>query len=115
MGDDLPDCELNRVDESGQHFGYPYCHSVGFGDVNLRNAAETSAYVDDLYGNEINYNCTGYTMAIQPLGPHTAPNGLMFVDSMSNETHKTLLIAEHGSWNRREYIGYRVVKVVIDR
>merc|ERR1719203_2085733 len=33
---------------------------------------------------------------------------------MSNATHKTVLIAEHGSWNREKYIGYRVVKVVLD-
>ncbi len=26
LGDDIPPCELNKVTEKGQHFGYPYCH-----------------------------------------------------------------------------------------
>ena len=27
MGDNIPDCELNRAPEKGLHFGYPYCHA----------------------------------------------------------------------------------------
>jgi len=26
MGDDIPNCELNRATAAGQHFGYPYWH-----------------------------------------------------------------------------------------
>src|SRR5690606_17539609 len=26
MGDDVPPCELNRLAEVGQHFGFPFCH-----------------------------------------------------------------------------------------
>ncbi|MGB5402525.1 MAG: PQQ-dependent sugar dehydrogenase, partial [Robiginitalea sp.] len=32
MGDDVPPCELNRVSESGQHFGYPFCHGGTIAD-----------------------------------------------------------------------------------
>ena len=30
LGDNYPPCELNKVKEIGQHFGYPYCHG---GDI----------------------------------------------------------------------------------
>ena len=30
MGDNVPDCELNRLDKVGDDFGFPYCHA---GDV----------------------------------------------------------------------------------
>ena len=39
----------------------------------------------------------------------------MYYESLSTEDEKVFLIAEHGSWNRATYIGYRVVMVVIDR
>ena len=26
MGDDIPPCELNKVEYEGQHFGFPYIH-----------------------------------------------------------------------------------------
>jgi glucose/arabinose dehydrogenase len=38
LGDNLPDCELNRVSGMGQFFGFPYCHSLGVGNPYLRDA-----------------------------------------------------------------------------
>jgi glucose/arabinose dehydrogenase len=32
LGDNLPDCELNRVAQAGQFFGYPYCHRCAGAD-----------------------------------------------------------------------------------
>jgi glucose/arabinose dehydrogenase len=37
MGDNLPDCELNRVTQPGQFFGFPYCHSLGTGSPYKRD------------------------------------------------------------------------------
>ncbi|MGB3143279.1 MAG: PQQ-dependent sugar dehydrogenase, partial [Maribacter sp.] len=32
LGDDIPPCELNKITEVGQHFGYPYCHGGTIAD-----------------------------------------------------------------------------------
>jgi glucose/arabinose dehydrogenase len=97
MGDDLPACELNHAPGDGMHFGYPYCHQ---GDL-----------PDPEFGKK--RPCREFTAPVRNLGPHVAPLGLefirgpMFPDSLRHQ----ILIAEHGSWNRSEPIGYRIMRV----
>ena len=47
------------------------------------------------------------------LGPHVAPLGLRFYDGRQFPAawRGSLFIAEHGSWNRSQKIGYRVMRV----
>lgn len=100
MGDDIPACELNRVHETGQHFGFPYCHA---GDV-----------PDPKFGK--GRSCSDYEAPVQNLGPHVAPLGLVFyTGDMFPETYRgQVLIAEHGSWNRSKKTGYRITLVRLD-
>lgn len=100
MGDDLPPDELNRITEKGQHFGYPYCHG---GDI-----------PDPEYGDE--RPCDEFVAPVQNLGPHVAALGMIFYegDMFPPEYRDAVLIAEHGSWNRSEPIGYRVTMVSLD-
>ncbi len=100
MGDDMPACELNRVLETGQHFGYPYCHQ---GDA-----------LDPEFGN--GKSCSDYIAPVQNLGAHTAPLGIEFykTGSFPGIATERLLFAEHGSWNRSRKSGYRVMSVGID-
>ena len=100
MGDDIPACELNRVRETGQHFGFPYCHA---GDV-----------LDPKFGRD--KRCSDYEPPVQNLGPHVAPLGLAFyTGDMFPDTYRgQVLIAEHGSWNRSKKIGYRITLVRLD-
>jgi glucose/arabinose dehydrogenase len=42
------------------------------------------------------------------LSPHAAALGMKFIDGQ-------ILIAEHGSWNRKIPIGYRIMSVKVDR
>ncbi|MEZ5008291.1 MAG: PQQ-dependent sugar dehydrogenase [Chitinophagales bacterium] len=97
LGDDSPACELNHLIKEGQHFGYPYCHQ---GDV-----------LDPEFGK--GKNCEDYTAPYQNLGPHVAPLGMEFYeDKMFPKEYKdAIFIAEHGSWNRSEKIGYRITMV----
>ena len=97
LGDDIPSCELNVAAEAGLHFGFPYCHA---GDV-----------LDPEFGEGV--DCSGYTAPAQKLGPHVAPLGLKFYTGTAfpEEYHGQLFIAEHGSWNRSEKIGYRIMLV----
>ncbi|MCF6285633.1 MAG: PQQ-dependent sugar dehydrogenase [Candidatus Hydrogenedentes bacterium] len=100
MGDDIPDCELNRATEAGQHFGFPYFHG---GDV-----------PDPTHGK--GKNPDDYVKPIQKMGPHVTPLGLTFYtgSQFPAEYKNRLFIAQHGSWNRSIKIGYRVMQVTLD-
>ncbi|MBT8311965.1 MAG: sorbosone dehydrogenase family protein [Flavobacteriaceae bacterium] len=100
MGDDIPPCELNRVSEAGQHFGYPYCHG--------------GTIKDPEFGDK--FPCTDFVAPAQNLGPHTAPLGVKFyTGTMFPEEYRGhAFIAEHGSWNRSSKIGYRITLVKLE-
>lgn len=55
---------------------------------------------------------------IQALGPHVSPLGVKFAINSSFPPPytgpSTVFLAEHGSWNRQFYIGYRVAMVQLD-
>lgn len=100
MGDDLPACELNHAPRDHMHFGYPYCHQ---GDL-----------PDPEFGNK--RNCAEFTPPAQNLAPHVAPLGVEFYTGTQfpAEYDRQILIAEHGSWNRSQKIGYRVTLVTLE-
>lgn len=100
MGDDLPDCELNHAPEQGMHFGFPYCHQ---GDV-----------IDPEFGE--GKSCADYVAPEINLGPHVAPLGLAFYtgEQFPADYQGDLIIAEHGSWNRSDKIGYRLKRVTFE-
>ena len=100
LGNDQPADELNHASTSGMHFGYPYCHQ---GDI-----------PDPEFGK--GKNCSDYTPPVQKLGPHVAALGLRFYmgDMFPQRYKKQIFIAEHGSWNRTEPIGYRISLVDLD-
>lgn len=100
LGDDIPPCELNRVTEAGSHFGYPYCHGGTISDPE--------------FGQE--QACDKFVKPAQNLGPHVAPLGLKFYtgDNFPMQYRDQLFIAEHGSWNRSQKIGYRISTVRVE-
>ena len=100
MGDDIPPCELNRISEPGQHFGYPYCHG--------------GTIKDPEFGDK--FPCSDFTPPAQNLGPHTAPLGVKFYTGkmFPEEYRGHAFIAEHGSWNRSSKIGYRITMVKLE-
>ena len=100
LGDNVPDCELNRLDKVGDDFGFPYCHA---GDVK-----------DPEFGNL--KACSESIPPVQKLGPHVAPLGIRFYkDGQFPAVYEnTALIAQHGSWNRSVPIGYRIMQVKVD-
>lgn len=100
QGDDLPSDELNRVEKTGQHFGYPYCHQ---GDV-----------PDPEFGSK--RPCTEFVAPVAKLGAHVAALGMRFYTGQQFPVayRNSIFIAEHGSWNRSSKVGYRVVRVMLD-
>lgn len=99
MGDDVPGCEINRVDKPGQHFGFPYVHAAGIAD-------DTFTVPDDKL--EI-------TLPKKVLGAHVAPLGLLFYSGQQfpENFNQRLFVAEHGSWNRTKKAGYRIMTATI--
>ena len=94
MGDNIPSDEVNHATEAGQHFGFPACHQ---GDV-----------VDPEFGSP--GACGEHRGPAVKLGPHVAALGLRFYtgDMFPEEYKNELFIAQHGSWNRRNPLGYRI-------
>ncbi|TCV96495.1 glucose/arabinose dehydrogenase [Luteibacter rhizovicinus] len=95
MGDDMPSDELNRITKPGEHFGFPYCHQ---GDT-----------LDPEFGK--GKSCKDYTPPVYKLGPHVASLGLRFYEGkMFPASYRgALIVALHGSWNRTQKSGYRVM------
>ncbi|MEP7371322.1 MAG: PQQ-dependent sugar dehydrogenase [Nitrosospira sp.] len=99
MGDNLPPDELNRASRKGMHFGYPYCHG---GDI-----------LDPKFGAK--RDCGKFTAPAAKLDSHVAPLGMRFYTGkmFPPEYRNNIIVAEHGSWNRRNKIGYRLQLVRI--
>ena len=100
LGDDIPPDELNRAPRKGMHFGFPFCHG---GDI-----------PDPEFGGL--RNCSEFTPPEIKLGPHVAALGMTFYTGtmFPEEYRNQIFIAEHGSWNRKIPIGYRVSLVRLE-
>ncbi|MFO7446859.1 MAG: sorbosone dehydrogenase family protein [Ignavibacteriaceae bacterium] len=100
LGDDVPPDELNRAPESGMHFGFPFIHGNDIKDPEFGEGKDPGQY----------------TRPVQALGPHVAALGMEFYtgNMFPAEYKNQIFIAEHGSWNRSEKIGYRVMLVKLE-
>ncbi|MGB5378048.1 PQQ-dependent sugar dehydrogenase [Muriicola sp.] len=100
MGDDIPPCELNRVEEAGQHFGYPFCHG--------------GTIADPEFGAQ--RPCSDFVPPVQALGAHVAPLAVKFYrgTNFPDSYRKYAFIAEHGSWNRSSKVGYKISLVKLE-
>ncbi|MDP4038793.1 MAG: PQQ-dependent sugar dehydrogenase [bacterium] len=98
LGDDLPPDEINILLPGD--YGWPYCYG--------------NKVVDNKFNAKA--NCGGTTSPVYEIPAHSAPLGLVFIDStqFSMDEQGNLLVAYHGSWNRSTPIGYKVVKLKVD-
>jgi glucose/arabinose dehydrogenase len=101
LGDDSPSCELNRVDQDGKFFGYPFKHATNLMDPEFGDLNSGFDYVDP----------------ILELGAHVAPTGVAFYTGsmFPSQIKNNLFIALHGSWNRSSKVGYKVIRVSFDK
>jgi len=100
MSDDIPSDKLNMISKLGEHFGYPYCHQGDLPDPKFA----------------MGHKCSEFTPPVLNLGAHVAPLGMKFYtgNQFPAEYKNSILIAEHGSWNRHKYQGARIVRVNVD-
>jgi glucose/arabinose dehydrogenase len=99
MGDDRPPDELNRAPGAGMHFGFPWCHGASVKDPE--------------FGRE--RRCGEFTPPALELPAHVAALGMRFYTGTAfPEAYLgRIFIAEHGSWDRSQKVGYRVVSVPV--
>jgi glucose/arabinose dehydrogenase len=91
LGDDLPPDELNIVEE-GKNYGWPICYGNRVHDTDF----DKNQYFRD--------PCADTEPPVIEIPAHSAPLGLAFM------SRDDLLVAYHGSWNRTEPTGYKVVR-----
>lgn len=132
LGDNLPPDEINIVKVAGQEnkfgarrFGWPFCYGrqvrdktfnpvksggTGAEQFNRVNPAKVSRI-------DLSADCSQTEPAIIELPAHSAPLGLVFIaDSRwPKEWQNDLLVAYHGSINRSEKTGYKIVKIKVDK
>jgi glucose/arabinose dehydrogenase len=96
LGNDLPPEEINIV-KMGNHYGWPYCYGDQIPDPD--------------YGKPD--FCKKTTPPIFKMQAHSAPLGLTFYTGklFPKEYWGDLFVAFHGSWNRTEPTGYKVVRI----
>ena len=100
LGEEGPDDILSVVSYKGEHHGFPYCHQGNM--------------LDPEYGK--GRSCAEFTPPVHRLGPHIAPLGMRFyTGNMFPASYKnSIFVAQHGSWNKANKIGYNVIRVTLD-
>jgi glucose/arabinose dehydrogenase len=103
LGDDLPPDEINIVEE-GRDYGWPVCYGKNIHDTDF----------DDTPGPN---PCIEKAASYIDIPAHSAPLGLAFIPEKGwpKEYWHDLLVAYHGSWNRSEPTGYKIVRYKLDR
>ncbi|MBC7836890.1 PQQ-dependent sugar dehydrogenase [Acetobacteraceae bacterium] len=97
IGDDIPPDEINVI-EKGKDYGWPLCYGQNVHDTDFDKSTQNP--------------CTDKTPARIDLQAHSAALGLAFVpeEGWPEEYWHDIIVAYHGSWNRSEPTGYKVVR-----
>lgn len=100
LGDDIPADELNRVTKIGQHYGFPY---FGGGSTRTPDTKGKTPPADNV------------KPAIE-FQAHSANLGIHFYtgDMFPAQYKNDAFVAQHGSWNRSEPVGYQIMRIKFD-
>jgi len=101
LGDDLPPDYITRVQEGG-FYGWPWYYTGMNGDP--RHRAARPDLKDKVIAPDV---------LIQP---HSASMQMMFYtgEQFPAEYRGNAFAAEHGSWNRAEPTGYKIIRVIVN-
>lgn len=96
LGDNLPPDEINQI-ISGADYGWPYCYGDRIPDPELSSRGR----------------CEQTRSPAVELPAHSAPLGITFGDRLKapDEFRNSLYVALHGSWNRRQPTGYKLIRI----
>jgi glucose/arabinose dehydrogenase len=102
LGDNLPPDEINLIME-GKNYGWPWCYG---------NQVHDRKFDSDGSHREF---CKETIPSFIDIPAHSSPLGLAFFSKeWPKEFQYNLLVAYHGSWNRTEPTGFKVVRYKLD-
>jgi glucose/arabinose dehydrogenase len=104
LGDDFPPDELNLIVRGG-FYGWPYLHGDNVPDPEFGEPAFLDKNPEIL---------ASARLPSFKFRAHNAPLGIHFIKSTDNLPKvysKTALVALHGSWNRSELDGYKILSL----
>jgi len=98
LGDDTPPDTIYALQDGG-NYGWPRCHAGDIVDPDLGKPGD----------------CAGVVPPLVKLQAHSAPLGLAFDNAGPfPSAYRGLFVAFHGSWNRSQLTGYKLVFVPLD-
>ncbi len=101
MGDRIPPGEFNAAPVAGMHFGFPYY-------------AGGKARHPDWKGKQPPQKVT---FPVLEFDAHVAALGVMFYtgEMFPKQYLNDAFVAQHGSWNRSDPVGYRIMRIKFDK
>lgn len=107
VNDELPPEHLNKI-EAGKHYGWPHCWG---GPNQLKGQMEDPNFV-----GEPGFCKTTQAPAITLIS-HSTPIGITFLDKSNfpADYKDDAIVALHGSWNREQPSGYKLVRIKFKR
>lgn len=112
LGDDLPPDEINIIERGDtdppgppSHYGWPWCYGKNVHDSVFDPEGEKKSFCEE-------EALSSYI----DLPAHSSPLGLAFIpeEGWPEEYWYDLLVAYHGSWNKTEPTGYKIVRIPLD-
>lgn len=105
VNDELPPEHLNKI-EAGKHYGWPHCWA---------NSDLKSMFEDPNFPGPENF-CKNATPPAITFTSHATPIGITFLNKshFPAEYKNDAIVALHGSWNRAQPSGYKLVRVKFD-
>ena len=102
-GDDQPPEELNRL-QSGKDYGWPFCYADRKVDKLVPAVPK---------GKTKEEHCATTEPPVLTYQAHSAPIAMLFYRSTQfpQEFRGDAFVAMHGSWNRKQPVGYKVVRI----
>lgn len=103
LGDNLPPEGFYQVKDGG-FYGWPYCYTTQAGQPQVW---------DKDFGRKNADTCKNATPAFALVTAHSAPLGLAFYTGKTFPAayQGQMFVALHGSWNRSQKSGYKVVRI----
>jgi glucose/arabinose dehydrogenase len=98
--DELPPEHINQI-KRGEHYGWPHCWGNQFTDPNFPGPSGF---------------CKKTVPPALSLISHSTPIGITFLNKshFPSEFKNDAIVALHGSWNREQLSGYKLVRIVFD-
>ncbi len=131
LGDDIPPDEINIIDIGGPSTDSTGSPQAGSGQNSIPNFGWPNCYGKNIHDTAFDKNTYIRNPCMEPfelpshidIPAHSAPLGLAFFPKEARlpdgqgwpeEFAGDLLVAYHGSWNRSEPTGYKIVRVKLD-